>query len=686
MRTRISTVTLGRVSILSAVILGSALLLSSPNAGFTVRDKAYFMNEKDASFVRPGLVMKITGATAAADGTVRVTFKLTDPKGLPLDREGIVTPGTVSTSFILATIPNGQTQYQAYTTRVQASPRTGKSNTQASADTGGTYTKVADGEYTYQFGTKLPSNADRTATHSIGIYGSRNLSEFDLGTQYDDDVYNFVPAGGNVTNVRDIIRTETCNKCHDPLALHGGSRRSVELCNLCHTQRTFSTPDNLDPDTGNTIDMTTMIHKIHAGSELPSVQDGKPYQIVGNANSLHDYSEIAFPALGARNCEACHGQDQAAQKNNWLTKPSRQACGACHDNVDFATGKGHVDLPQLSDNQCSNCHVPQGEIDFDASIRGAHMVPKFSTMLPGAVAAITNVTNGSAGQKPTITFTLKDKAGNGLDAKGMTTLRAYWAGPTTDYAQYQQEDARTATCDAAGTCTYTFSNAIPAGAKGSFAIYMEGYREITILPGTAKAVTQRDAFVNPIRYFSVDGSAVAQRRQVVDMQKCNACHGALALHGDQRNNVQGCVVCHNPNETDRSRRPAGQMPAQTVDFKVMIHRIHTGHELQHEYTVYGFGNVPYDFTEVGYPGDRRNCAACHVNNSQQLTVKPGLLPTQDARQAIPVIQPEAAACTACHSSIAAKSHALANTTSLGESCQACHGAGSEFSVDRAHAR
>ncbi|MDZ4801636.1 MAG: OmcA/MtrC family decaheme c-type cytochrome [Bryobacteraceae bacterium] len=644
------------------------------------------MNEKDVSFVRPGLVMKVTGATVAADGTVRVNFKLTDPRGLPLDREGIVTPGTVATSWIISTIPTGQTQYQAYTTRVQTSPRTGKVNTQASSDTGGTYTKVADGEYIYQFGLKLPAAADRAATHSIGMYGSRNLAEFDLGTQYDDDVYNFIPNGGTVTVVRDIIRTETCNKCHDPLAIHGGSRRTMELCNLCHTQRTFSTPDNLDPDTGNTIDMTTMIHKIHAGDELPSVKAGTPYQIVGFGNSLHDYSEVVFPSLGARNCEACHGQDSAAQKNNWLMKPTRQACGACHDDVNFATGKGHVDLPQLSDNQCTNCHIPEGELDFDASIKGAHRVAKLSPMLPGAVATISRVANTAAGQKPTVTFTLKDKAGAPLMASGMTTLRAYWAGPTTDYGRYQQEDARTATCDAQGTCTYTFTNALPADARGSWSIYMEGYRELTILPGTAKAVTQRDAFVNPIRYFSTDSSPIVERRVVVSMDKCNACHGALALHGDQRNNTQGCVVCHNPNITDAARRPAGQMPAQTVDMKVMIHRIHTGLELDHEYTVYGFGGIPYDFTKVGYPGDRRNCAACHVNNSQQLTVKAGLLPTQDPRQAIPVIQPEAAACTACHSSIAAKSHALANTTSLGESCQACHGATSEFSVDRAHAR
>ena len=30
-------------------------------------------------------------------------------------------------------------------------------------------------------------------------------------------------------------KTTTCNKCHDPLSAHGGARRSVELCVLCHT-------------------------------------------------------------------------------------------------------------------------------------------------------------------------------------------------------------------------------------------------------------------------------------------------------------------------------------------------------------------------------------------------------------------------------------------------------------------
>jgi OmcA/MtrC family decaheme c-type cytochrome len=706
MRTRITPVTLGRVSICSAVILGSALLISSPSAEFTTRDKAYYMDEKQAAFVRPGLVIDITSGEIANDGTMKVTFKLTDPRGAPLDRTGVVTPGAVSVSFIAAVLPNGQDKFQAYTTRVQTTPasgpRPGQSAIQATGQNNGTFREVTMGEYEYTFSVKAPAGIDRTATHRFGAYGSRNLTAAatglaeDLGTQYDDDTFDFVPGGGEVQKTRDVIRTETCNNCHHQLAFHGGSRRSVPLCVMCHTDRTFgSTPgaSNIDPDTGESIDLSVMAHRIHMGASLPSVKAGDPFQIIGNAQSVNDYSEITFPfgttsRTGGHmvDCNACHGRDSAVQKDNWLTKPSRAACGSCHDDVNFATGQGHVNLPQLSDNQCSTCHTPQGEVEFDASIKGAHAMPRFSPSLPGTTIEILNVANGTAGSRPTVTFTIKDRKGNPIPANRLETLRVYYAGPTTDYAGFAGEDARQAQCDAKGVCNWTFARAIPDDAKGTFSAYIEGYRTIKILEGTAKEVSQRDVAANPRYYFSVDGSRVTPRRQVVAMEKCNACHGYLAFHGDQRNTVETCVNCHNPNQTDAARRPASQMPAQSVDFRTMIHRLHSMKEMgEHEYTVFGFGSTPNDLTRFGFPGDLRNCDACHVNNSQQLPLRSGLLPVQDLRQAIPTPLPETAACTSCHTSNYAKSHALANTTTLGESCATCHGPNADFSVNRVHA-
>ena len=50
----------------------------------------------------------------------------------------------------------------------------------------------------------------------------------------------------------------------------------------------------------------------------------------------------------------------------------------------------------------------------------------------------------------------------------------------------------------------------------------------------------------------------------------------------------------------------------------MIHRIHTGEELTQDYTIYGYGGTPYNFNEVLYPGDRRNCAGLpHVRRPRR---------------------------------------------------------------------
>ena len=92
-----------------------------------------------------------------------------------------------------------------------------------------------------------------------------------------------------------------------------------------------------------------------------------------------------------------------------------------------------------------------------------------------------------------------------------------------------------------------------------------------------------------------------------------------------------------------------------------------------------------------FPGDRRDCDTCHVNNSQQLPLPQGLLPVVNPRGFIPLEGPATAACLGCHTTQAAASHALVNGGSaadnpLGESCAVCHGRNAEFSVDRMHAR
>lgn len=674
---------------LSMMMVGSAVLFSADEGPYTPRDKAYYADEALVNFVRPGLAFSVVSHEIAADGTVKVRFKVTDPRGLGLDRLGVTTPGTVSTSFVISRIPKASKWHQPYTKRTKTStyaPTAGKTARQTAGDTGGSYQTVAEGEYVYTFGTKLPANYEKDATHTIQIYGSRNLTEFELGTNYATTMYNFVPAGGAVTKVRDVIANATCNKCHTDLNFHGGSRRGIASCVQCHVPA-YEDVTNVNPETGASMDMTEMTHKIHAGATLPSVRAGGKYTWVGFGNAVSDFSVVNMPS-DVRNCAFCH-DGKASQGNAWLENPSRAACGSCHDNVNFATGENHLNLPQPTDNLCKGCHIPEGELEFDASIKGAHTIPQLSSMLPKVIAELKSVENGKPGEKPTVNFTLKKADGSVWDIKTLNGLGLTLAGPTTDYVSpttrgYVREDPRATATLSGDTYRYTFNTAIPADAKGSFTIGLDGRHVVTVLEGTLKQQSIQYNINNKVIHFSVDGSAVAPRRTIVSTAKCNGCHANLALHGNNRNQVETCILCHNPVETDAARRPASQMPAESIDMALMIHRIHAGEEQARDYTVYGFGNTPHNYNKVVYIGGLNNCTTCHEGTSYMVPVK-AAADKNDPRGFMSPVKPATAACIGCHVSLDAASHALVNTSKLGESCGACHGSGKTYAVDKVHA-
>jgi OmcA/MtrC family decaheme c-type cytochrome len=692
---------------LVAVFFGTPLFAQTPaKAGriYGPHDKAFYVDAASVQFVNPGLNITINSASVAANGTVTTTYAITDPTGLPLDAAGINTPGAVSLSYVAAYIPATQEQYIAYTTR----PATGTlipTTVQAGADSGGTLTPLGAGQYQYIFGTKAPAGYDMTATHSIGIYGSRNLTAYSLTTNYASAVYNFVPNGAPVTKVRDVVETASCNTCHDQLSAHGGSRREVQLCVMCHT------PQTTDPNTGNTVDFKVFIHKLHMGSSLPSVVAGKPYQIISTFGTS-DYSTVVYPAMVQR-CTTCHSQTSGAtQATAYMTNPTAAACGSCHDDVNLATGVNHPGGPQPNDAQCSTCHIPQGELPFDASIIGAHTVPTDSTLLSGINVAITRVSATAAGQAPTITFTVTDKTGAAIPLTSLGSISFTMAGPTTDYGYtifgtntttpgYVTESATGATCTA-GVCVYQFTNKVPATAKGTYAIGAEARRTETLLPGTTTATSVEYGATNPVVYFSVDGSPVASRRTVVATTNCNQCHVALSEHGTLRNNTQYCVMCHNPSNTDATTRAVATVPAdkslapQGINFNLLVHRIHYGINMVaagRNYTVVGFGGSHNDFSNTLFPAmsptgtatDTENCSLCHVNGSEQnLTL--ALNPVVDPQGPLNPIQPISSACTGCHVTLPEAAHTLANTDALGESCVVCHASGAAFAVSQVHAQ
>lgn len=706
-----------KLAAITAFVAIAVMTATSTKHAWSKHSKAFYADPQVINFVRPGLVIKVTGASIAQDGTISTTLNLTDPMGVNLDRLGIQSPGAISVSCMAAYIPQGQEQYVAYTTRQVTAVSGGATATQASTDSGGTWANNADGSYTYTFKTKAPTNFDQTVTNTIGCQGSRNLSDFQLGTNYATGLYNFVPNGSKVTVVRDVVANASCNKCHDDLAFHGGTRRGIGYCVMCHT------PQSSDPNTGNTVDMKVMVHKIHMGASLPSVKAGGKYQIYGHSG-YSDFSDVGYPVIytsgvpGVANCTVCHDQKGgAAQATNYMTKPTRATCGSCHDNVNFATGDKHAGgLVQTSDANCAQCHVATGD-QFDASIVGAHTIPETSQYVKGLNFTLVKVDNGTAGKAPAVTFTAKDNSGAPLPMSTFKTspgrLALVLAGPTADYGYtsfgsdqatggYISEDASGASCDNSGTCLYQFTHSIPANATGTYSIGIEGRMGVVIQPGTVNQSTIEFGGDNKVINFSVDGSPLVTRRKVVDIAKCNGCHTSLSLHGANRNQIEMCVLCHNPSETDATMRPLAKDPAlkngapQSVNFAFMIHRIHTGNNLPAQgagYTVVAFGGNPTSFTDVGYPGmsnsgstgDTTNCSMCHVNGSEQ-NLPTGLNNVKQPQGPINSMGAVTGACTGCHAKISDASHALANTTTLGESCDACHGASAQFNVGSVHAQ
>jgi OmcA/MtrC family decaheme c-type cytochrome len=240
------------------------------------------------------------------------------------------------------------------------------------------------------------------------------------------------------------------------------------------------------------------------------------------------------------------------------------------------------------------------------------------------------------------------------------------------------------------------------------------------MEAAAVAAHPRAVAVSPVKAFAVTDGTVVARRAVIDPAKCNACHFDLTFHGGNRRGAGYCVTCHNPENAnaDRIARFEGStVLAESVDFRVMIHKLHMGEELTQPYVLGGNptptennpAGSPHDFGEVRYPRDRADCQACHLPNTfglpasgngrigsilQELSCGEDPALDTDSYCDNPFwtvtdtvrLPPETAVCTSCHDATYVMVHAQVNTVMGMESCTTCHGPGSELDVVRVHQR
>lgn len=641
----------------------------------------------------PGLALVVEDVVIPADLRPEVIFRLEDEAG-----NAIALAELRDARFILGYLEEpaaGSTaRWLSYTTVIEDPdrvPNSGDEAVQATTDSArlGGISRNDDGTYTYKFATVLPADYDDAAPHQLSGQFTR-FYPVDGKTYPFNLVYRFVPDGskqGMDIAGRDIVNTETCNQCHTRLAVHGGGRREIQYCIMCHNTQSS------DAQSGNSVDFAQMIHKIHRGVDLPSVQDGEPYQIIGFGNSVHDYSHVQFPQ-DVRNCTVCHQGEPDSDVH--MMNPTLEGCASCHDRTWFGhpgqTPEGftnHVGGQHTNNTLCALCHTPTAP--GSSPITEAHTLPWESDSAPGLSFEITNVAVQpvDGGNQVSLTFFALDRNGNPYtNFSDFNSVAANVAWPATDYAQNVRESVYatangTLVSNANGSHTYTFRQLFP-DTGDTFAAAMEG-RVNYQFRGAAYRQGPSD---NGQVFFTIDGSQPVMRRAVVDDAKCNACHGEIRAHGEQRFGTSLCIMCHNVNQTDAARRPADAMPPASVNFKDMIHRIHTGEDLNGPYTVYGFGGAAHDFTHVAFPGLRQECGICHVSGSTNLPLPDGTLPTTVSLGGEIVHQtpPETAACTTCHDSLFTGVHAFLQTDAMGvESCAVCHGPGAAFAVDAAHA-
>jgi len=167
-------------------------------------------------------------------------------------------------------------------------------------------------------------------------------------------------------------------------------------------------------------------------------------------------------------------------------------------------------------------------------------------------------------------------------------------------------------------------------------------------------------------------TGITNRKMVVE-GTCNGCHGELALHGGGRVDTAYCVTCHNPGTVDANS-------GESVDFKVMVHKIHRGANLPSvvnggEYAIWGYRDSKHDYSGTRIPQDIRNCTNCHDDTN---TETPEAINWKS--------QPSIEACGSCHDDVdfATGTGHLAGAQADSSLCQGCHGVSGFSSIASNH--
>ena len=576
--------------------------------------------------------------------------------------------------------------------------------------------------------------SDAAETQNVGVYGD-------------------YPAAPRV----DLVSNQSCNNCHGDAGIAPHTYKPYDYpsmvaqqCVVCHTGSSYAwIPDS----------WVGLVHGIHNSHNMPE----------GSYEFNEDTEfEVTYPTY-MTNCSVCHDSAPALATVNAMAV-SGPNCLSCHGSMeswDFSVSGTTFHEAYTGAEDCQSCHKPDGTgvgpgavTDFhngletervgiiwdgvDQSVtEGARFTWKIDNIVDnGTTLAISwsatydgspiNPCNTTAGPGAPVIFPYGPNTANEGTA---SMLRSYVQGDdyvlgksTTAPGQALATNLSTTNTVCAGnvaTTTIPVDAGVTAGTRGVVAL--QGKWQVPVPAGFAGSMHAADwpyatMFVRvptPTEEWVVGSGGVVpkadQRREIADTGACLKCHvGSLYQHGNTRvDNVQMCVICHNPASSEANVRTLMGVDAtesydgktgQTYEFKTMLHALHSaGIEGQNPLVLYRTRGIyawapdesllknwpgasatpvlvygadpavaasmqPHNFHSPTYPRALNDCGACHVagfgvipdqKKAVATTIDAGVVPWNN--QLDDTLQGAgAAACTTCHQDSAAKGHAVQN--------------------------
>lgn len=263
--------------------------------------------------------------------------------------------------------------------------------------------------------------------------------------------------------------------------------------------------------------------------------------------------------------------------------------------------------------------------------------------LPGLVLTVAapgghSNANGSfhAGDRLAVTFTVKTRTGRIVALSDLNAGGAWVAGPTTNYqhvlpiardatmvdlltgATLNDDGSYTARLDALPTNfgvplfdTPKFTDGELTGplTAGTYTLGLMVSKDFTV--AGAPATDSNSLTVD----FPLDVAAVTPHKELVVDVNCAGCHKEVRAHGGAYRKVAVCLTCHTAGAEDVGSTATGDLTPQTIEFEVMLHKLHNGAHLPSVWgisvdsngnKVYLDAGTPYrvgeaDFSAVQFP-------------------------------------------------------------------------------------